>query len=233
MSDRNLMLSHIRRGTLSGRAVEKGLLEGKKKKEDLILEWEKIQQQRAAQLSSLTDQFQKECELLSIKVYEARTHDEALQSLTSIIKETGTRQAIRWNIPFMDHLKIDGLLKSMGVAYAEKDELADLGISGADYALADTGTLVLRTRLGQDRSSSLLPPIHVAFLKQERIIPGLDELIVRIRLDLEEVSSPHSCLTLITGPSKTADIEMTLVHGIHGPKEVHVVVLRNITETRP
>ena len=226
MSDRNRMLSRITRGTLSGKAGEKDLLVRKGKEENLILEWEKIQEQRAAQLSSLTEQFQKECELLSIKVHEARTHDEARQALSSIIKETGTKQAMKWDTPFMDLVKIDGLLKTTGVTCAVNDELADLGISGADYALADTGTLVLRTRPGQDRSSSLLPPTHVAFLNQERILPGLDELMVRIRLDLEEVGRPHSCVTLISGPSKTADIEMTLVHGIHGPKEVHVVLLK-------
>ena len=222
------MLSNITRVTLSGKAGGKEALSRKEKKEDLILEWEKIQEQRAAQLSSLTEQFQKECELLSVKVHEAWTHDEARMALSSIIKDTGTKQAIRWGIPFMDHLKIDGLLKSAGVTYAGNDDSADFGVSGADYALADTGTLVLKTRPGQDRSSSLLPPTHVALLNQQRILPGLDELIIRIRLDLEEEGRLQSCLTLITGPSKTADIEMTLVHGIHGPREVHVVILKEV-----
>jgi L-lactate dehydrogenase complex protein LldG len=126
----------------------------------------------------------------------------------------------------MERLKIGGLLKAMGITCADNDASADLGISGADYALADTGTLVLRARPDQDRSSSLLPPTHVAFLNQEHILPGLNELMVRVRLDLETAGRPPSCVTLISGPSKTADIEMTLVHGVHGPKEVHVVILK-------
>ncbi|MCP4667015.1 MAG: hypothetical protein GY849_11685 [Deltaproteobacteria bacterium] len=229
MGDRHRMLSRITKGILSGKAGERGPLFRKGEKKDLILEWEKIEKQRAAQQSSLTEQFKKECGLLSVKVHEARTHDEAGQALSSIIKATGAKQAIQWTSPLMDLLKVDGLLKAMGVQNLTgggKDHLADLGLSGADYALADTGTLVLTARPGQDRSSSLLPPAHVAFLNQERILPGLDELMVRIRLDLEGGGRPHSCVTLISGPSKTADIEMTLVHGIHGPKEVHVVVLK-------
>lgn len=225
MGDRNRVLSRITRGTLSAKTGEKKPLV-RKGKEDLILAWEKIQQQRAAQSSSLTEQFQEECALLSVKVQVARTHDEAGQALSSIIKETGAKEAIMWDAPLIDHLEIDGVLRAAGVPHAETPESADLGISGADYALADTGTLVLWARPGQDRSSSLLPPTHVAFLNQDGILPGLDELMVRIRLDVAKMGRPPSCVTLISGPSKTADIEMTLVHGIHGPKEVHVVILK-------
>ncbi len=220
------MLSRITKATLSGKTRNRSPLVSKGGKEKLILEWAEIEKQRAAQLSLLTGQFRKECELLSVKVHEARTHDEACHALLAIINETNAKQAIKWASPFMGRLDIDGLLKATGVNIEGDDESADLGLSGADYALADTGTLVLTARPGQDRSSSLLPPTHVAFLNQASILPGLDELMVRIRLDLEEAGRPHSCVTLISGPSKTADIEMTLVHGIHGPKEVHVVVLK-------
>ena len=102
---------------------------------------------------------------------------------------------------------------------------ADIGISGADYGLADTGTLVLRTSFAQDRSTTLSPPVHVAIIESANILAGSDDLIVRLLLDLEENGEPDSCLTLITGPSRTADIELNLVLGIHGPKDLRVIIV--------
>ena len=101
---------------------------------------------------------------------------------------------------------------------------AELGISGADYGLAETGTLVIKSLPGQDRLTSLLPPIHVAIIEQERILASLDDLITKLLLDLEENGKLDSCLTLISGPSKTADIELNLVLGIHGPKDLYVII---------
>lgn len=104
---------------------------------------------------------------------------------------------------------------------------AEIGISGADYGLADTGTLVMRSVKGQDRITSLLPPTHIAILDADRIFPSIDDLIARLLLESAENGSMDSCLTLITGPSKTADIEMSLVHGVHGPRSLHVVILQH------
>ena len=90
--------------------------------------------------------------------------------------------------------------------------------------MADTGTLVLKALPGQPRVVSLLPPVHVAILDSEKILPSLDELLIRLRLDFKATGRLDSCLTLITGPSKTADIETELVLGVHGPRELHVIV---------
>ena len=80
---------------------------------------------------------------------------------------------------------------------------------------------------GRDRITSLLPPTHIAVLEADRILSGIDDLIARLLLDSAENGRMDSCLTLITGPSKTADIEMSLVHGVHGPRSLHVVILRH------
>jgi L-lactate dehydrogenase complex protein LldG len=192
------------------------------------LSWQEIEKQRADQLPVLVERFREECELVSVKVHGAKTRDEARHVLSSIIRESRAKQTMRWDSPLMDLLEIDGVLEAEGVqtvSSEEKGHLAELGISGADYALADTGTLVLRALPGQDRSVSLLPPVHVAIVESVRILHGLDDLLVRVRQDMKEKGRPDSCMTLISGPSKTADIEMTLVLGVHGPKEVHVILL--------
>ena len=101
--------------------------------------------------------------------------------------------------------------------------MAGVGITGADYALADTGSLVLMSSADEARMISLLPPAHIALVPLERMLTGLDELLSVVPDPAEVTSS----MLLITGPSRTADIEQILVRGVHGPGEIHVVLLRN------
>jgi L-lactate utilization protein LutC len=105
--------------------------------------------------------------------------------------------------------------------------LAECGITGlpgvcsADYALGDTGTLVTIASPAEARLMSLLPPAHLAVLPKERILTGLDELFTVVPNPAEITSS----MVLITGPSRTADIEQILVRGVHGPGQVTVVIV--------
>ncbi len=98
---------------------------------------------------------------------------------------------------------------------------ADLGITGVSGLIAETGSLVMAAAPSQPRSASLLPPIHVAVARAEQILPDLFDVLA----PYSDARVPPSCLTLITGPSKTGDIELKLVTGVHGPGEVHVIVI--------
>lgn len=98
--------------------------------------------------------------------------------------------------------------------------LVDVGITSADYALADTGTLVLLASPEEARMISLLPPAHIAVVPQNRILTGLDELFTLLPNPAEQTSS----MVLITGPSRTADIEQILVRGVHGPGLLTVLI---------
>ena len=93
------------------------------------------------------------------------------------------------------------------------------GVSTALYGLADTGSVVLAASPEEPRARSLLPDVHVSLLHEDRILPGLDELFAALGADLP------SALAIVTGPSRSADIEQKLVVGVHGPGEVHVVLL--------
>jgi L-lactate utilization protein LutC len=97
---------------------------------------------------------------------------------------------------------------------------ADVGITSADYVLADTGTLVLLSSPQEARLVSLLPPSHIAVVPCDRILTGLDELFAL----LPDPAVNTSSMVLITGPSRTADIEQILVRGVHGPGQVLVVL---------
>jgi L-lactate dehydrogenase complex protein LldG len=90
--------------------------------------------------------------------------------------------------------------------------------SRAAYGLADTGSVVVLAS-DEPRSRSLLPFVHWTYLDESRILPGLDELFAELGNDLP------SSVAIITGPSRSGDIEMKLAVGVHGPGEVHIVLL--------
>lgn len=100
---------------------------------------------------------------------------------------------------------------------------ADIGITNVHRLIAETGTVVMATRPNEPRSVSLLPPVHIALAERSQLLPDLFDLF-DLFSPLPGKSTPPSCLSLITGPSKTGDIELRLVTGVHGPGEVHVIL---------
>lgn len=103
----------------------------------------------------------------------------------------------------------------------------DLGVTGAQWGIAETGTLVLDSEAEKHRLVSLVPPVHVAILDADRILCTLGDALAAGRGD-GPAPLPRA-LTFITGPSRTADIELTLVVGVHGPKQLHVILLSKDT----
>lgn len=91
--------------------------------------------------------------------------------------------------------------------------------SEAAYGIAESGSVVLLASPDEPRGRSLLPDVHVSLLREDRIVPGLADLFAAVGADLP------SSLAIVTGPSRSADIEQTLTVGVHGPGEVHVVLL--------
>jgi L-lactate dehydrogenase complex protein LldG len=97
---------------------------------------------------------------------------------------------------------------------------AEIGVTGCDAAIAETGSLVLFSGPGRSRAVSLLPPVHVAIVERRKLCFTMAEMFA---LHAERLTQAASC-TIITGPSRTADIELTLTLGIHGPGRVVVVL---------
>ena len=141
-------------------------------------------------------------------------------ALKTLIEEQNIRKATAWETPYLRRLGITEILDSLGVGLvspnAGKHEMAlcDLGITEADYLLPETGTLVLRSSAEKPRGVSLLPRIHLAIVRPEML-----------RADMHQVfaeAKDHHYLAFITGPSRTADIELTVTLGVHGPKNLYV-----------
>jgi L-lactate dehydrogenase complex protein LldG len=160
---------------------------------------------------------------LAGKAARAATCDDARAYVAAVLEG---KTAVASNAPF---LRQCGIVDLPGVqsGFTEAAALravcatAGVGITSADYALADTGTLVMLSSLEEARLISLLPPVHIAVVPKERVLSGLDELFTILPRPTEQTSS----MVLITGPSRTADIEQILVRGVHGPGEIHVVVV--------
>lgn len=135
------------------------------------------------------------------------------------------------------HLPLAGVLEACaarGVSTLESDVRTDpdgqredlarldgatVGVTGAVALLADTGSIVVSSGAGRPRLASLLPPVHVALVTRAQLVPSLGAWTAA------HADAPAACanLVVITGPSRTADIEMTLTRGVHGPRAVHVV----------
>jgi L-lactate utilization protein LutC len=97
--------------------------------------------------------------------------------------------------------------------------VVDGDASEAGYALADSGSVVLLSS-EEPRSRSLLPFVHYTYLDVSRILPSIDELFAVLG------PSAPSCISIVTGPSSSGDIEMTLTVGVHGPGEEHIILRR-------
>lgn len=100
----------------------------------------------------------------------------------------------------------------------------EAGVTTADYGVAETGTLALVSGGERHRLISLLPPVHVCLLGTDRLLPVLGSLLERVRAGGPEGTALPHALTLISGPSRTADIEQTLTTGVHGPHRLHVLL---------
>jgi L-lactate dehydrogenase complex protein LldG len=100
-----------------------------------------------------------------------------------------------------------------------------VGVTGADIVLAETGTLVLISGAGRPRSTSLLPDTHVAIFGKDRLVETLEQVgVILEALHADPAQAPGGAVVnFITGPSRTADIELTLTRGVHGPKDVHAI----------
>jgi L-lactate dehydrogenase complex protein LldF len=161
-------------------------------------------------------QFIEELELVGGHAYQLRPN-ELPASVVDFLKMRGIDRVQIWDeIPVLDPAR----LTEAGIRVERNaDPSIKVGITAALAALADTGTLVIPCGEGFPMTASLLPEIHVAVVRVSQIMPSLPEA-----LHLPEIRKSPATV-LVTGPSRTADIEMTLTIGVHGPKELHVFIV--------
>jgi len=208
-----------------------------------------------AQRKALVKRLQINAQELHVALHLCKKVGDAGRGIVQLVENKNpewgtTKQVVAWDHPLIGQLGLEKRLADIGVGYritpsrmAERPKSetpqhyfrqqtkdvvthAFVGVTSADYCLAETATLVLKTRPGEARSVSLLPSIHAAVIKQNRILADFKELCALLSYDAHEHREGlTNCLTLISGPSKTADIEAVMVEGVHGPREVHLYVI--------
>lgn len=164
--------------------------------------------------------------------------DAARAALGGLLEKHQARLALCWQHPLLERLGLDDLLASRGIDKLDHGVLAgqahslqrqrmlaaDIGITSATYAVAETGSLAMASAPGRERLASLAPPVHVAIIDDSQILPDLFDLFARLEAD--DPTALATNLTLITGPSKTGDLELRLTTGVHGPGVWHVIIIR-------
>jgi L-lactate dehydrogenase complex protein LldG len=203
----------------------------------------RLRTQRAALVARLQD----ELRAVGGQVVRVASVAEATAYVTQLAREYEATLVVRWEDALLELLEVDAALQAQGVDVSmasppledaaalanQRQNLrellarADIGLSGADYAIAETGTLALSALPGQMRGVSLLPPVHVAVVRPSQIVASMADCLAMLqdegREDLQERLT--SCVSFITGPSRTGDIELSLTVGVHGPGELHLVIL--------
>jgi L-lactate dehydrogenase complex protein LldG len=190
---------------------------------------------------SLIEQFATELTRVGGHLFRAASLAAASEYVEQLALSAGARRAVGWDSPLVARVAPPELWKKIGVEFLRdgaastagtasdfvKAAIAsEIGITAVDYALADTGTLVLISGAGRARSASLVPPVHLAVVEARQIISGLDDLFPLLaETGNGSARQMPSAITFITGPSRTADIELTLVVGVHGPQQLHVILL--------
>ena len=166
------------------------------------------------------------CQRLDALAGKTHVASSAADACDYVRRIVDGREAVASNALLLHECGVTAL-PSVRSGITDREELralcatAAVGITSADYCLADTGTLVMISSREEARLISLLPPIHVAVVSRDRMLSGLDELLSAVPLPADQSSS----MVLITGPSRTADIEQILVRGVHGPGEIQVVIV--------
>jgi len=205
--------------------------EAEQKKSPLSIAHDETIRQRVTKLReelnrkkwALINRFLDELTRVSGRVMIVKGEEEVGEFIIGLVGKHNAKSLAIWESNLL--LSFRELLQNKGLQFVSpgnKDDMAkaDIGITEVDYAIAETGTIVLIANERQPRSVSLIPPIHIAVMKSNTILENLDELFFLVKYS----SQPTSCMTFITGPSRTADIELNLTLGVHGPKELFVLV---------
>ena len=174
--------------------------------------------------------FIEELEALEGHGRRVRSMEEAREYVLDLARERNAKLLVRWDVEELEELGADEPLKEAGVEVTVWRDLedfkdvaatSDIGLSTAEWAIAETGSLVLVGGPGKGRTVTLLPPTYVAVVPVDRVLHTVSEAIERYA---GEGTLPAN-LCFHTGPSRSGDIEMTLTIGVHGPGDVHVVLV--------
>ena len=164
-------------------------------------------------------------------------------AIAEIIAAHGPGQLVAWDdehLPLADAIRrftasgctrIDGIVpSSAGERLAHQRGYFDVlyGLTGAEAGFAETGSIVVRSGPGRPRMASLIPLVHIVLLPRDRIVRSPMHWLTSKESNVADAAN----VVYVTGPSRTADIEQRIELGVHGPREVHVVLVERSEVSR-
>ena len=154
----------------------------------------------------------------------SRKEGAALETLLELLGDD--KSLISWDV---EQIPLPGLKEALdqeGIDLAdEKDANVRVGLSGVEAGLAATGSLVVASGAGKYRTASLLPPVHIAVVTRDQVMADLESWLASFDDTAKQELRNASNIVVISGPSRTADIAMQLILGMHGPGELHIILL--------
>jgi len=193
------------------------------------------------------EKFEEELQKVTGSTYRASTSAELAGILRKITSDRQAKSVVLSRNPILGQLGIARELASLGISVAvwpeaaagapinegvpgfrESAFAAEVGITGVDFVLAESGSLVLSSLTEGAQLASLAPPAHIALYRRSQAFATLEEVLARLPVPLDpQAPLPGRSVVFITGPSRTADIEQILIRGVHGPKEVHAILVED------
>jgi len=196
----------------------------------------------------LLAKFEAELTEVAGTAHRAGNRQELEEILRAILSHANATSVVLSRNPLLAELNIEALLRAWGKGIsvwqrsgvgdtpgrrdtspktlAQASFAATVGITGVEFALAETGSLVVTSWTEGTQLASLAPPVHVALYRRSQLVASLDEVLSRLPVARAPgQATPGRSVVFITGTSRTADIEQILIRGVHGPGELHAILV--------
>lgn len=186
----------------------------------------------------IVERFETEASAVGALVHHASSVEEAAMLVARICAEAGVKEVAFSDSPLLNEMNLRAQIaaRSMNACRAtdfvgRRDELiarlesCGAGVSAVEYAIAETGTVVVSSDEEGGLLVSLLPAVHIALLRSGQIVGSLTEAVTKLKQDYMARDAACRSVTFITGPSRTGDVELVLSIGVHGPKQLHLIIV--------
>lgn len=173
------------------------------------------------------DEFAQRAEAAAAEVFRVQTFKEAGSLVEKLAQTANARKVVMTKNAYASAVNLENLFQTLQIEtytlpadIRQQAETADLGISAGEFGIAETGSVCQDAYAIEDRLVSTLPPVHIIFLNSSLIVPSVEKAV-----DVFSGVFTRGYLSLITGPSRTADIERVLTIGVHGPSRLVIIAV--------
>ena len=190
--------------------------------------------------AALLTQLERSAEVQGWNFVAVASEREAAARVVEIAGQHGAGTVVRTAHEALERMSLDAALESAGMTSILLAEgpggldaqqrlkaaaSAAVGVTGVDAVIAETASVALAPRRGMSRQASLLPPVHIAVATADQVVGTLEDVLTQRLEELANAEETTWYMNLVSGPSRTADIEQTIVVGVHGPGVVYLVVI--------